>query len=208
MPIAAPRSFDLLSGAMPVDPATLFVVTYPHPVLRQKAKPVERVTDEVRAVAKRMIELMKEEEGIGLAANQVGLAWRMFVAHVPHSEDPTDDHSLTSDPISATRGPTVYINPVFSQPQRDLVGHEEGCLSLPDIRGEVRRPSQITLAYTDLEGQRQTLRASGLLARCWQHEMDHLDGALIIDRMLQIDRMKNRGAIRDLEDRAERKRPL
>ncbi|MBL8745576.1 MAG: peptide deformylase [Phycisphaerae bacterium] len=193
---------------MPVDPATLYLVTYPHPALRVRSKPIDKVTDEVRAVALRMIELMKEEEGIGLAANQVGLAWRLFVAHVPDSDDPADDRSLLTDPISATRSPTVYINPVFSLPQRDLVPFDEGCLSLPDIRGEVRRPSQVTLTYTDLEGHRATLRASGLLARCWQHEMDHLDGTLIIDRMLQIDRMKNRAAIRDLEERYERKKPL
>lgn len=193
---------------MAVDPASLFVVTYPHPALRKRAKAIERITDEVRAVALRMIELMKEEEGIGLAANQVGLAWRMFVAHVPDSDDPKDDRSLLTDPISATRSPTVYINPVFSLPQRDLIPFDEGCLSLPDIRGEVRRPSEITLTATDLEGTRTTLRGGGLLARCWQHEMDHLDGALIIDRMLQIDRMKNRGAIKDLEEQYERNRPL
>lgn len=193
---------------MPVDPASLYIVHYPDPVLRRRAKPVDRVTDEVRAVARRMIALMHEAEGIGLAANQVGLPWRIFVAHVPHSDDPRDERSLTSDPVSATRSPMVYINPVFSEPQRDLVPGDEGCLSLPDIRGEVRRPSQITLTALDLEGQRFTVRASGLLARCWQHEVDHLDGALIIDRMVQIDRMKNRALVKDLEDQAERRRPL
>ncbi len=193
---------------MPADPATLFVVTYPHPALRKRAKPIDRLTEEVRAVAKKMLELMKQEEGIGLAANQVGLAWRIFVAHVPHSDDPKEDRSLLTDPISATRSPTVYINPVLSLPQRDLIPDDEGCLSLPDIRGEVRRPSQITITATDLEGHRFTLRASGLLARCWQHEVDHLDGALIIDRMLQIDRMKNRLAIKELEEQFERERPL
>jgi peptide deformylase len=191
---------------MPVDPATLAIVHYPHPALRRRAKPVERITDEVRAVARRMIELMHQAEGIGLAANQVGLPWRLFVAHVPHSDDPKDDRSLSTDPVSATRSPVVYINPVLSDPQRDLVPGDEGCLSLPDIRGEVRRPSQITITATDLEGERFSLRGGGLLARCWQHEMDHLDGVLIIDRMVQIDRMKNRAAVKDLEDRADRGR--
>lgn len=208
------RGLPLFPGAptllpsMAVDPASLAVVTYPHPVLRQKSRPVDRITDEVRAVAERMIELMKEEEGIGLAANQVGLAWRMFVAHVPHSNDPEDDRSLQTDPISATPVPVIYINPKLSQPERDLEPLEEGCLSLPEIRGEVRRPSQITITYQDIEGQRVSLRAGGLLARCWQHEMDHLDGVLILDRMLQIDRMKNRAAVRELEARSERSKPL
>lgn len=206
--IAHPLPPDLPSLPMPVDPASLYVVTYPHPVLRKRAKPIDKITDEVRAVAKRMIELMREEEGIGLAANQVALTWRMFVADVPHSDNPKDDRSLNTDPISATRGPVVYINPVFTEPQRDLIPFDEGCLSLPDIRGEVRRPSEITITATNLEGERTTLRAGGLLARCWQHEMDHLDGALIIDRMVPIDRMKNRAAVKDLEEQYEREKPL
>lgn len=193
---------------MSIDPASLSIVTYPHPVLRTKAKAVASVTSEVRAVALRMIELMHEAEGIGLAANQVGLPWRMFVVSVEHSDDPDDERSLTSDPLSATPKPTVYINPVFSDPMRDLVPFSEGCLSLPEIRGEVRRPSQITIRALDIEGQEFTQRGSGLLARCWQHEMDHLDGVLIIDRMVPIDRMKNRIAIKDLEQRRMPERDL
>ncbi|MDX2114832.1 MAG: peptide deformylase [Planctomycetota bacterium] len=189
---------------MSVDPVGLQIVMYPHPVLRKRASPVGPVTDEVRAVARRMIELMNEAEGIGLAAPQVGLSWRLFVVDVPHSDKPEDGHSLTSEPISATRGPEVYIDPAFSDPERDLVPFEEGCLSLPEIRGEVRRPSRITVTATNLEGQRVSVRGGGLLARCWQHEMDHLDGTLILDRMMQIDRMKNRQAIKELEDRGRR----
>lgn len=206
--IARPLPPDLPSLPMPVDPASLSVVTYPHPALRKRAKPIDKITDEVRAVAKRMIELMRQEEGIGLAANQVALPWRMFAADVPHSDNAKDDRSLNTDPISATRGPVVFINPVLSEPKRDLIPVDEGCLSLPDIRGEVRRPSEITITYTDLEGERTTLRAGGLLARCWQHEVDHLDGALIIDRMVPIDRMKNRAAIKDLEEQFESEKPL
>lgn len=193
---------------MAIDPASLFIVEHPHAALRRRATPIEAISDEVRAVARRMIELMHQAEGIGLAANQVALPWRIFVAHVPHSDDPADNHSLTTDPAGATPSPVVYINPVLSDPQRDLVPFEEGCLSLPEIRGEVRRPSQITITATDLEGSRFTQRAGGLLARCWQHEIDHLDGVLIIDRMVQIDRMKNRSAIKDLEERAARSRTL
>lgn len=187
---------------MPIDPGQLRIITYPHTALRDKARPVERVTGEVRAVALRMIELMHIAEGIGLAANQVGIPWRVFVAHVPPSDDPKDHRSLEADPPSATDGAVVYINPVLTEPERDLVPHEEGCLSLPDIRGEVRRPSIITITATDIEGKQFTRRASGLLARCWQHECDHLDGVLIIDRMSHLSRMKNKHAIRDLEDDA------
>lgn len=187
---------------MPVDPSTLHILHYPAAVLRQKAKPIAEVTDEVRAVAEKMIQLMFEDEGIGLAAPQVGLSWRMFVAHVPDSEDPDDERSLNSDPVSATREPVVYINPVLSEPERDLVPWDEGCLSLPNIRGEVRRPSAITISALNLKGERFTHRASGLLARCWQHEVDHLDGVLILDRMTQMSKMKNKQAVNDLEREA------
>ncbi len=146
-----------------------------------------------------MMELMREAEGIGLAANQVGLAWRMFVAHVPHSDDPEDWRSLKTDPVSATEGPVVYINPTLSQPERDLVTYEEGCLSLPEIRGDVRRASAITMNAISLTGGSFSMRAGGLLARCWQHEVDHLDGVLILDRMTHISRMKTRAAVKRLE---------
>lgn len=189
---------------MSVSVSDLVIVHYPAAVLRHKAKPVPELTDEVRAIARRMIELMKQAEGIGLAAPQVGLEWRMFVVDIAHSDDPDDDRALNIDPPSATNGPVVYINPTFSAPKRDLVPYEEGCLSLPEIRGEVRRPSEITIAATDLEGKRFTHRASGLLARCWQHEMDHLDGVLILDRMTHASKQKNKNAVRSLEERGAR----
>jgi peptide deformylase len=180
---------------MPVDPSKLELRTYPDPVLRQKAKPVAEVTDEVRKVVARMIEVMREKDGIGLAAPQIGLSWRIFVADVPESEK----RSASALPPSATKGPQVYINPVLSRPAGELEPYEEGCLSLPDIRGDVLRPPTITVTYMDIEGRSVTQTATGLLARCWQHETDHLDGVLIIDKMTQIFRMKNKSAIRDLE---------
>jgi peptide deformylase len=81
--------------------------------------------------------------------------------------------------------------------------YEEGCLSLPDIRGDVLRPPTVTITAYDLQGRQFTTQATGLLARCWQHEVDHLDGVLILDRMTQMSRLRNRSAIRDLE-RSER----
>jgi len=175
------------------------IIHYPAAVLRQKAKPVGVITPQVRAVAMRMIELMKEAEGVGLAAPQVGLPWRLFVADVPEN----DERSVSADPPSATRGPVVYVDPVLSMPSGPLEPYEEGCLSLPDIRGDVYRPSIITIEATDLEGQRFTQTGAGLLARCWQHEIDHLDGVLILDRMTQMSRLKNRSLVRELERNAE-----
>lgn len=183
---------------MPAEPSRLELQVYPSPILRARSAPIPEVTEEVRQVALRMIELMREHEGIGLAANQVGLAWRLFVAHVPALEDDSE-RSLTSDPPSATPEPRVFINPELSDPARDLVPFEEGCLSLPEITGEVRRPSAVTITALGLDGERFTIRGAGLLARCWMHEADHLDGVLILDRMTQLSRMKNRSAVRELE---------
>jgi len=180
---------------MPIDAANLAIVIYPEPILRAKAKPVERVTDEVRRVARRMIEMMREAEGIGLAAPQVGLSWRLFVVDVPASEDRSPD----ADPPTATAGPEFYINPKLSDPKGAPVPWEEGCLSLPDIRGDVLRPPMIMISALNLDGKPFTKTAGGLLARCWQHEMDHLDGVLILDRMTQMSRLKNRAAVKDLE---------
>ncbi len=182
-----------------VSPQSLRIRTFPDPVLRQRARAIPAVNDEVRVVAARMIELMHEAEGIGLAAPQVGLAWRLFVAHVPESEDRSPD----SDPPTATPEPVVFINPVLSDYSRDLVPYDEGCLSLPEIHGEVRRPSQATITATDLRGKSFTMRGADLLARCWQHEIDHLDGVLIIDRMTPASRLRNRAEVRRLENEAE-----
>jgi len=180
---------------VPVDPSNLRIRTYPDPVLRRKAEPIDRVDHNVRDVALRMVELMFQADGIGLAAPQVGLPWRLFVAHVPESEG----RSATADPPSATPDPRVYINPEITSPLGPLETAEEGCLSLPDIRGEVLRPQTVTISALDVEGQPFKQTATGLLARCWQHEVDHLDGVLIIDKMPQMSRLKNRSLIRALE---------
>ncbi|GAB4383189.1 MAG: peptide deformylase [Phycisphaerales bacterium] len=181
---------------MSVDPNSLRIRIYPDRVLRQKAEPID-LTGEVVDVAHRMIDLMREAEGIGLAAPQVGLSWRLFVVEIPEGEgrDPN------ADPPTATVGPVVFINPELSDPDRNLEPLEEGCLSLPEIRGDVIRPTGITVSATDLEGRRFTLRAGGLLARCIQHEFDHLNGVLILDRMIQLHRSQVEPLVRALERR-------
>ncbi len=181
---------------MPIDPRDLRIVHYPDPILRRRCAPVAEVTPEVRAVAERMIELMRQAEGIGLAAPQVGLPWRLFVADVPPSPD---DKGRSTEPPSATAGPVVYINPILSNPVGPPEPLQEGCLSLPDITGDVQRPPVITITATDLDGREFTQTGAGLLARCWQHEYDHIEGVLIIDRMTQMSRLKNRAALRDLD---------
>lgn len=193
-PVRAAGGASLSWPRMPVDPDSLHLRHYPDPVLRLRAKPI-KLSDEVRAVAERMLDLMDDHNGIGLAAPQVGLPWRLFVSDVFEDEG----RSVDDEPPSAESEATVYINPVLSAAEGDVKPYDEGCLSLPDIRGVVLRPPIITITATDLEGRQFTRRAQGLLARCWQHEVDHLDGVMIIDRMKQIYRLKNRSALRDLE---------
>ncbi len=171
---------------MAVRPDQLRIVHYPDPVLRRVAQPVEAVTDEVRAVARRMLQLMHEAPGVGLAAPQVGLPWRMFVAN-PTGE-PDDDR--------------VFINPVLSGPSREAASQQEGCLSLPGIQGDITRPTAITITALDLDGRSFTLTSDDLPARVWQHETDHLDGVLIIDKMPPIDRRANRRLLKELETAA------
>ncbi|MEM7228971.1 MAG: peptide deformylase [Planctomycetota bacterium] len=172
---------------MSIDPAELDVVYYPDAILRQKAAPIPEITDEVRAVAARMIELMHEHDGIGLAAPQVGLPWRMFVTRGEDGEPET-----------------VFINPVLSLARGDLVPHEEGCLSLPGITVDVRRPKAASITAMDLDGNSFTLETDAFTARIWQHEFDHLDGRLIIDRMGPMDRLATRKQLRELEHAARR----
>ncbi len=197
----------LYSRDMPVEPAKLCIVRYPDPVLRQRAEPIETVTDEVRAVAARMLELMIEAPGIGLAAPQVGLTWRMFVVHVPEShpdDDPDEDNrSPGDDPPTATATPMVYINPMLSGYSRDLVSESEGCLSLPRITGQVRRPSVVTINALDAYGKPFTAQAGGLLARCIQHEFDHIEGVLCIDKFLPPDRRRAAKQLRVMENNAD-----
>lgn len=183
-----------------VDPSALLLQYYPAPLLRAPAREIDKIDDGVRAVATRMVEMMFEHQGIGLAAPQVGLSWRMFVAHVPPDpEDPESQTDSDAGVVTATESPMVFINPELSGSARDLTPLEEGCLSLPEIRGEVIRPSEITVRARGLDTEPFEVRVGGLLAKVVQHESDHLDGTLIIDKMTQMSRLKVRAAVRQLE---------
>jgi peptide deformylase len=169
---------------MSVDPAKLEIVTYPNPALRAAASPIESIDDTVRAGAARMLELMHRAEGAGLAAPQVGLPWRMFVTG-GREEQPD----------------RVYVNPRIDMHNGDLEVRPEGCLSLPGVTVDVRRPVTATITAQDLDGREFTLTASDLPARVWQHEIDHLDGILIIDKMSPMDRLASRRILKELEQK-------
>lgn len=184
---------------MATDDQNYHVRIYPDPVLRKVAKPVREFDERLATLVDSMIDVMYDSDGIGLAAPQIGVSLRIFVCDVP----PGDDRSVDTDPPTATDGPVAYINPVITFDPGGIVPGEEGCLSLPDIRGEVVRPPVVTIRAHNPDGTEFTQRGAGLLARCWQHELDHLDGVLIIDKMTQASRLKTRAAIRNLERAAE-----
>jgi peptide deformylase len=168
---------------MSVNPQSISLVLYPDPILRQRGEEIDPSDATVQAVAKRMVEIMFEQNGVGLAAPQVGLAWRLFV---------TRDHENEEEGIA-------WVNPVLEVIQEEAVADEEGCLSLPDIRGVIRRPSGIRITGFDMHGNPMTAESDAFISRIWQHENDHLDGILIIDKMSTMDKLVNRRLIRDLE---------
>jgi len=195
-----------------LDVSSLKIVLHPAPVLRQKAAPVAlsasgQVSEETKAIVARMLEVMRKHNGIGLAAPQIGIAQRIFIVDVPEDqgdeEEGWEPRLKTDDPPGASDGLQVYLNPVLHKPSRESDTQEEGCLSLPKIRGRVMRPMEIAVTAIGLDGKAFTSRGGELLARCWQHEYDHLEGVLIIDRMLQADRLKTKKALKDLEARQE-----
>ncbi|MAW41973.1 MAG: peptide deformylase [Phycisphaerae bacterium] len=155
-----------------IEPSDLNIVSWPDLSLRMRATHVPSV-EEASLVAPRMIELMHDAAGIGLAAPQVGLPWRMFVTFIPDA-DPVD---------------RVFVDPAI---ELDLCGsppqpYEEGCLSLPDLRLEILRPMGARISARDLHGDSFELSGSGLMARVWQHEFDHLEARLIFDLAQPVD---------------------
>jgi peptide deformylase len=145
------------------------IIHYPHPTLRHKSKPLRKVDAELRAMVARMFELMYEHKGVGLAANQVDLPYRLFVMN------PTGDPAKKDEE-------RVMINPIISGPKGSEEG-EEGCLSLPQLYADVKRPAKIMLNAYDLDGNEFHGEVEGYFARIVQHETDHLDGRLFIDRL-------------------------
>jgi peptide deformylase len=153
---------------------TLPIVTLPDPILRKISAPIERVDAEVLRLADDMLQTMYEAPGVGLAAIQVGVPKRLFVLDVSEKDD--EKHPLT------------FFNPEIVRLGDTLRSHEEGCLSIPDFRLDIDRPASLTLSYVGRDGKKHMLEAEGLLATAIQHELDHLNGKLIIDFLSKLRR--------------------
>ena len=150
--------------------ASLQLITYPHPTLRHRSKPIVRVDARLKELVGEMFEIMYESRGVGLAANQVNLPIRLFIAN------PSGDKE---------EGPElVFINPEINR-AKGAVEAEEGCLSLPGINADVKRNKSLCVNAYDLNGNEINVEVSGFLGRIVQHEIDHLDGVLFIDRLTE-----------------------
>jgi len=168
---------------MTPDISRLSIVHFPHEVLTRRADPVDPSDPLLSSVASRMLELMREANGVGLAAPQVGLPWRLFVTHAGEA-DPVD---------------RVFVNPVITLGRGTLESAEEGCLSLPGIYAQIRRAAQVRVHAHDASGNPFEVEAEGFFARVLQHEFDHLEGTLIIDRLGPLDRLALRRTIEELK---------
>ena len=169
-----------------VDLSKCCITRFPAPVLARPAKPIEEITDDVRQLADRMIDMMLENKGVGLAGPQAEVDLQIFVVSV----DGTKENAK------------VYINPEISL-SGGLEENDEGCLSLPGICTRIKRHKKCIIAATDLEGNEFTEEAEDLLARVFQHEFDHLQGRLIKDRMGRVAAIAHRRRLKELEKEYE-----
>ena len=179
-PMAGPRRNKMISQA---EIEQLALIRYPDPRLRKPSSRVERIDDSLKRLVDKMFEVMFDARGVGLAAPQLGVNIRLFVAS-PTAE--RDDRC-------------VYVNPevISSHGSQE---EEEGCLSLPGVSCKIKRPNVVTLRATNLSGQDFEETGERLLARIFRHEMDHIEGRLIVDRMGSVAKLANREALKQLEE--------
>ncbi|MDB2576892.1 peptide deformylase [Planctomycetota bacterium] len=168
------------------EPRSFEVVLFPDPVLRKEAAEVVSFDDDLRSIVDGMFARMFESQGVGLAAPQVGLSSRIFVLN-DEGDVEKPDRNL------------ALINPTIKSLKGDKVRFEEGCLSLPGVHCDVTRPDRCLVHAYDVEGKAFEMEAEGFVSRIIQHEYDHLQGVLLVDRMTPSDKMRNRSAVEDLK---------
>jgi peptide deformylase len=163
----------------------LKIYTFPDEVLANQAVPIQRVDRSYYKLADDMLETMYEAPGIGLAANQVGVLERLIVVDTDYEEIEPETGSPLTNPILEKKNPIILINPEIIY-REGTTAIEEACLSVPDYQSEVKRAEKIKVRYLDIDGLTKELSAEGLQAVCLQHEIDHLDGTLFIDRLSHL----------------------
>ena len=163
--------------------ATLDIAKYGHPVLNKKCKSVSQFSD-IQLVIENMFDSMYEAEGIGLAANQIGLNMNLFIIDVTHTDETDDTHVFINSEILAYNGEKTFF--------------QEGCLSLPGIALDVQRPEKVVLKYQTMDQKWHEDEFEGLLSRAIQHEMDHLNGVFIVDRVSKVEKIKYKNELKKL----------
>ena len=148
------------------------ILTEPNKILRQVSKPVENVTKDEQQLMNDMLDTMYHANGIGLAAIQIGVPKRIIVMDIAKKDE--------------KKNPMYFVNPIIKNKTKNLSTYEEGCLSVPNQFAEVDRPETCEVEYLDYNGEKKILKATGLLATCIQHEMDHLQGILFIDYLSKL----------------------
>ena len=150
------------------------IITVPNEILKKISDPIEKVSDNERKLIKDLFETMYNSNGIGLAAVQVGILKRILVIDVSTKDE--------------KKNPICFINPVVKKISNETSIYEEGCLSIPDTFIEIERPKICEVEYIDINGKSQNIKCDGLLSTCLQHEINHLDGKLIIDHLTKLKR--------------------
>lgn len=200
--MARTGNYGLLGAAMIRE-----IVLYGDPVLRQKGARVESVTPEIRQLADDMIETMRDAQGVGLAAQQIGEAIQLAVVDVSHDEEcisflKVNGEERTLEEIS----PLVFLNPEV-EGSREKDTDVEGCLSFPELRADITRPDRIRAKLELLDGDVIEIETDGLLARAIQHEVDHLFGKLFIDRMSRARKLSLKRVLREMQEDWEARHP-
>jgi len=169
---------------------------YGNPVLRAKTAAVETFDDELARLADDMVETMRAEAGVGLAGPQVGCSRRIFVMEIPPEAD-LDGNGARLNPQLA--GPLVVVNPELELDESEIEEMEEGCLSIPEVRGRVERSLSLKMTFQTVKGEARSLHLTGLAARCAQHEFDHLNGVLFIDLLGSVKKMAIKGKLKKIK---------
>ena len=180
------------------------IVTFGDPVLRVRATPVARVTTEAKQLVDGMMEAMHAAEGIGLAAQQVARTVSVCVIDIPAELDVAEEGGPRLNP--GVEMPLVMFNPRITSRGGDVTRRDEGCLSFPGIHTAVQRSAEVEVSFVDWKGEVRILMCRGLLARAVQHELDHLDGVLLVDRMSPVKKISMAGKLKRLREETEERR--
>lgn len=177
------------------------IVCNGHPALRRQAEAITEITPEIRELADRMIISMLENDvvGVGLAAPQVGISKRLIVIKTTGEDGKSRPGALPGELLLDPMMPVALVNPVIVSSSEETETESEGCLSLPGVSGKVTRPARVVLSARLLDGSELTAECGGLLGRCLQHEIDHLDGVLFYDHLSPQEQAKNLITMKKLE---------